>query len=136
MNRGLVALIVGISCAVVLLIVGGIVVLVLGIFKLMDRADAHVCGLAYVQKSPDAAQMLGTPIAQKGFTGGSTSDTNGEVHERLTFTVAGPNGEAFVVSEGSRSPLGSHLTVRMGRNGDSTTIYDGPFDCPELHAKD
>lgn len=136
MNRGVVGLIVGIVAAVVLFALGLVVVLVFGIFKVMDRADAHVCGLAYVQRSTAARRMLSAPIVQDGFTGGRTSDANGELYERLTFNVSGPLGKAFVVSEGSRSPLGSHLRVTIGRNGEGQTIYSGPFDCPELHERE
>jgi hypothetical protein len=135
MNRGLVGLIVGVICVVVLFAVGLVVAIVLGIFKLMDRTDAHVCGLAYVQRSPDAARLLGIPIVQDGFTGGKSQNTNGELYERLTFNVSGPRGKAFVLSEGSRSPLASHLRVQLGRDQRSITVYNGPFDCPELHAK-
>ena len=114
-------------------IAGFVVALVLGIFKLLDRTAAHVCGLALVQRSPAAIKLLGSPIEQQGFTGGRTTNTNGENYERLTFWVRGPLGEAFVVSQGDRSPIGSHLDVRLGRNGVAETIYSGPFDCPELH---
>ncbi len=130
MRIGAVVLIVAL---VTILIVGFVVALVLTIFKLMDRTDAHVCGLALVQRSPAAIRLLGSPIEQHGFTGGRTSKTNGEDLERLTFWVRGPLGDAFVVSEGYRSPIGSHLDVRIGRNGAGETIYSGPLDCPELH---
>ena len=109
------------------------VTLVVTIFKLLDRTPAHVCGLALVQRSPAAIELLGSPIEQHGFTGGRTSINNGEEYERLTFWVHGPQGDAFVVSEGHRSPIGSHLEVQIGRNGSGETIYSGPFDCPELH---
>ncbi|HEU5479900.1 MAG TPA: cytochrome c oxidase assembly factor Coa1 family protein [Candidatus Tumulicola sp.] len=104
------------------------------LFRLMDRTPAHVCGLAAVRSSPIAAALVGTPIEQRGFTGGSSSSENGELNERITFTVAGPRGSAFVRAEGRRSPLDSHLEVRIGRNGRSAIVYSGPFDCPELHA--
>jgi hypothetical protein len=109
------------------------VALVLAISHLMDRRPAHVCGLALVQRSPAAVKLIGSPIQQHGFTGGRTSFTHGDDYERLTFWVRGPLGDAFVVSEGYRSPIGSHLDVRIGRNGQGETIYSGPFDCPELH---
>ena len=132
------ARIVWIIVIVVLLIVGAVVglvsAIVFGVFAIMDRSDAHVCGLAYVQKNPAAIEMLGTPIVQHGFTGGRSNGTNGELNERLTFNVSGPKGEAFVISEGTRSPAASHLTVTLGRDQQSTPIYDGTFDCPELHA--
>lgn len=118
---------------VTVLIIGFAVTLVLSIFKLMDRTAAHVCGLALVRRSPAAIRLLGSPIEQHGFTGGRTRNTNGEGFEHITFWVRGPLGDAFVVSEGDRSPLGSHLDVRIGRNGTGETIYSGPFDCPELH---
>lgn len=118
---------------VTVLIAGFSVVLVLSIFKLIDRAAAHVCGLALVQRSPAAIKLLGSPIEQHGFTGGRTTNSNGDDFERLTFWVRGPLGDAFVVSQGDRSPIGSHLEVRIGRNGSGETIYSGPFDCPELH---
>ena len=130
MSVGAVVLIV---VLITVLVVGFVVALVLSIFKLMDRADAHVCGLALVQRSPAAIQLVGSPIRQRGFTMGRTTSSNGDHFERLTFWVRGPLGDAFVVSEGDRSPLGSHLDVRIGRNGTGETIYSGPFDCPELH---
>jgi len=135
LNRRVVVLIVGLVGAVVLFAVAMVVVIALGVLKLMDRTDARVCGLAIVQRSPAAARLAGAPIVQKGFTGGRTSENNGELYERITFTVAGPRGDAFVLSEGTRSPLGSHLTVTIGREQRSQTIYSGPFDCPELHEK-
>jgi len=128
-----------IAILVVVLLIGGLVaggVALFGsILHMMDRADSHVCGLAFVQKSPAAIAMRGTPIVQHGLTRGSTSTDNGDTSERLTFTVQGPKGQAFVVAAGNRSPLTSHLLVQIGRNGTGTTVYDGPFDCPALHAK-
>ena len=122
---------------IVLVVVGGlvavIVTFVLGMFHLMDRTDAHVCGLAAVRRSPVATALLGTPIVQQGLTGGSTSTENGELIQRMTFTAKGPRGTAYVVSEGRRSPLESHLLVKLGRDERAQTIYSGPFDCPELH---
>ncbi len=126
--------IVVIVVAVVLaLTIALVAVLALSMLKLMDRTDAHVCGLAAVRRSPAAARWVGAPVEQQGLTGGSTSSDNGERTERVTFTVKGPRGTAFVVSEGSKSPLASHLEVRIGRDQRSDVIYTGPFDCPELH---
>jgi hypothetical protein len=121
---------------VVVLAAGGLVALgVFAIFKVMDRTDSHVCGLAYVQKSAAAQELLGTPIAQRGLTGGNSNDTNGDLKEHITFNVFGPKGEAHVIADGERSQLGSHLDVRFGRDQQSQTAYSGPLDCPELHAK-
>jgi hypothetical protein len=128
--------IVGIALLVVVIaFVASVVVFALAILGMMDRSDAHVCGIAAVRSSPAAALWVGTPIAQQGFTGGSSSSENGELTERVTFTVKGPRGSAFVVSEGHRSPLASHLSVVIGRDQRSETVYSGPFDCPDLHRK-
>jgi len=135
MSRKLLAIVFGAVFLFIGAIVALVFALVIGIFKLMDRTDAHVCGMAYVKRSDAAAKLVGAPMEQKGFTGGSSNDTNGELSERITFTVGGPLGEAFVVSEGKRSQLESELTVRIGREGNTQTVYSGPFDCPELHAK-
>jgi len=116
-----------------IVIAGFVVALVFTIFKLLDRQPAHICGLALVQRSPSAIALLGSPIEQHGMTSGRSSSSNGEDYERWTFWVRGPRGDAFVVSEGRRSPLGSHLEVRIGRNGAGQAIYSGPFDCTELH---
>ena len=132
-GRRLVVLILTIVFFIAILIAVLVLALVLAIFKIVDRQPAHVCGLALVQRSPVAIKLLGSPIEQRGLTGGRSSSTNGEEYERLTFWVRGPLGDAFVVSEGSRSPIGSHLRVRIGRNGEGQTIYSGRFDCPELH---
>jgi hypothetical protein len=121
------------SLAIVLLIFLGIGMFVIGLFKIVDNTDAHRCGLAIVQHDPAAIQMLGEPIQQKGLTGGTSSNDNGKLTERITFTVAGPLGEAAVEADGTRSQLESHLEVRFGRGGQSQTAYSGPFDCPALH---
>jgi Kef-type K+ transport system membrane component KefB len=118
---------------VIILVVAAIAAFALALLGMMDRSDAHVCGLAVVRRSPVAIALVGTPIRQRGFTGGSSSSENGESSQRVTFTVAGPRGSAFVVSEGHRSPIASHLTVQIGRNQQGQTIYSGPFDCAELH---
>lgn len=131
--RRLVVLAVLIVVVIVALAIGFVVAVTLSIFRLVDRTPAHVCGLAIVQRSPAALKLLGSPIEQHGFTGGRSSSTNGEDDERITFWVRGPLGDAFVLSEGKRSPLGSHLSVRIGRGGKSVQIYSGPFDCPGLH---
>lgn len=133
MNQRIVWIVAGVVLIVTLLFVGVMSAFFFAMFRLMDRSDAHVCGLAIVERSPEAVQLVGTPMQQKGLTGGSTSSDNGESNERMTFTVAGPKGEAFVVAEGHRSPLASHLEVRIGRDREGQTIYSGPFDCPELH---
>ena len=135
MNQRIVFIVLGVAVFVALLLVAGSLVAVFSVFSMMDRAPAHVCGLAMVKRSPAAVRLVGQPIAQKGFTGGRTSQDNGEMYERITFNVTGPRGDAFVLSEGSRSPLNSQLTVTIGRDQRSETIYSGPFDCPELHAK-
>lgn len=132
-TRRLVALAVAIVFVIVALAVAFVVAVTLFIFRVVDQAPAHVCGLALVQRSPAAIKLIGSPIEQHGLTGGRSSSTNGEDDARMTFWVRGPLGDAFVVSEGHRSPLGSHLNVRLGRNGKSVPIYSGPFDCPELH---
>jgi hypothetical protein len=123
------------SIAIVLLLLAAAGVGVLGLLKLVDNTDSHRCALAIVQHDPDAIKMLGSPIEQKGFTGGSTATNNGALTEKITFTVAGPLGEAAVEANGERSQLDSHLTVRFGRDQQSQTIYSGPFDCPALHEK-
>jgi hypothetical protein len=105
------------------------------VLRMMDRSGAHVCGLAAVRHSPVAIRLVGLPVEQQGFTGGSTSSENGELTESVRFTVRGPRGSAYVASEGHRSPLDSHLRVRIGREGRSEVIYSGPFDCPELHLR-
>src|SRR5665213_2952651 len=114
-----------IAILAVVLLIGGLVAAGVALFgtvlHMMDRTDSHVCGLAAVKSSPAAIAMLGTPIVQHGLTGGSTNSENGESSERLTFTVEGPKGQAFVVATGNRSPLASHLVVQIGRNGTSTT---------------
>jgi hypothetical protein len=119
--------------AVVVAFIAAIIAFMFALFGMMDRSDAHVCGLAAVRNSPIAAELVGTPITQRGFTGGSSSSANGEFNERITFTVEGPRGTAFVLAQGHRSPLESHLEVAIGRNQRSQTIYSGPFDCPQLH---
>ncbi len=126
-------MIVAVLLAVALVV--SVVLLAVFALGLMDRSDARVCGLAAVRRSPAAARLVGTPIEQQGFTAGSSSSNNGELNERVTFTVKGPNGTAFVVSEGDRSPLASRLEVKIGRDQRSYIVYAGPFDCPELHAK-
>lgn len=122
-----------IGIAVITVIAGLVVWLVFALLRMVDRTDGHVCAMAAVRASPVAARLVGSPIEQRGLTGGSISTNNGEEKEHLNFTVRGPLGEAFVLSEGRRSPLDSHLTVKIGRNGHSETIYSGPFDCAELH---
>lgn len=117
---------------VIILVVAAIAAFALALLGMMDRSDAHVCGLAEVRKSPAAIALVGTPIRQRGFTGGSSSSENGEMSQRVTFTVSGPRGSAFVVADGHRSPIASHLIVQIGRNQQGQTIYSGPFDCAEL----
>ena len=124
---------------VLLVVVAGFVaagaVFVLSMLRMMDRADAHVCGLAAVRHSPVAIALLGTPIVQRGVTGGTSSSNNGELNERMTFNVEGPRGSLFVLAQGRRSPLDSHLDVKVGRDQRAVTIYSGRFDCPELHVR-
>ncbi len=132
----LIWILVALGVAVVFSAVAMVVVLALTLLHVMDRADGHVCGLAAVRRSPAAARMLGTPIEQQGLTAGSTSTDNGEETERITFTVKGPRGTAFVLAQGFRSPLTSHLVVTIGRDQRSTVVYTGPLDCAELHQKD
>lgn len=131
--------IVAASVALVLVLVGGIVGIALRlgatVFGTMDRTEAHLCGLAAVRRNAAAIALVGTPMRQRGPTGGSWSSENGSLRERATFTVAGPRGSLWVRSEGTRSPLESHLAVRAGRKGVNLPIYSGPFDCPELHAR-
>lgn len=135
MNARVLWIIVGVVIAMML---AGIAVVALAFFALIkwvDSADAHVCGLAEVKRSQQAAALLGTPIEQKGLTGGSTHDDNGVLNEDITFTVAGPKGEASVESKGTRSPTESHLVVTLSNTDQTITIYDGKFDCPELQKR-
>ena len=139
--RGIDARLIWIAAAAVLLvlalvgvIVGVALTLATTVFHTMDRTEAHVCALAAVRRSPAAIALVGTPMTQRGATGGSWSSKNGVLRERATFRVSGPHGSVLVRSEGVRSPLVSHLDVRAGNNGSGLPIYSGPFDCPELHA--
>ena len=132
-NARVIWIVVFVVVAIVVAIVAAVVMLVLGIFKIVDNTESHRCGLAIVQHDPAAIRMLGEPIQQKGFTGGNTSTTNGKTTQDLTFTVAGPLGEATVETSGIKSALESHLEVRLGRDQQSQTIYSGPLDCPALH---
>jgi len=135
MNARTVWIVVFVSVAVVLLVVGGIAAFAVGLFKLLDNTDSHRCALSLVQNNQAAIGMLGQPIDQHGFTNGSSNDDNGKLTEHFTFTVAGPLGEATVEADGVRSQLESHLEVRFGRNQQSQTIYSGPLDCPALHER-
>ena len=132
-TRRLLMLVIGIAVFVVLLLVLAAGSIVIGVLKVVDNSTAHRCGLAYVQRSPAAIRMLGSPIEQRGITSGSSSTENGATHSELTFKVGGPLGEATVDAKSSSSDFQSRLTVLLGRNGESTTIYDGRADCPELH---
>lgn len=134
-TRRLIAVGLLLAFAIVAITVGFVGALTSFIFRLIDRTPAHVCGLALVQRSPAAIGLVGSPIAQHGLTGGRTRSSNGEDYQHITFWVRGPSGDAFVASEGVRSPLGSHLDVRIGRKGASELVYSGPLDCPELHAR-
>src|ERR1700729_1439108 len=131
--RRLIWIVVLVATAFATVLVAGVALLTLSMLHLMDRTDAHVCGLAAVRRSPAALRLVGSPVAQRGFTGGSSASENGALTESVRFTVTGPRGDAYVASEGRRSPLESHLLVRVGREGRSDVIYSGPFDCPELH---
>src|ERR1700729_1088948 len=131
--RRLIWIVVLVATAFATVLVAGVSLLTLSMLHLMDRTDARVCGLAAVRRSPVALRLVGSPVAQRGFTRGASSSENGEMTESVRFTVTGPRGEAFVASEGHRSPLDSHLVVRIGRDQRSDVIYSGPFDCPELH---
>ncbi|MBV8373198.1 MAG: hypothetical protein JOY69_08040, partial [Candidatus Eremiobacteraeota bacterium] len=80
------------TAIIIVAFVAAVVALVFAFLGMMGRTDAHVCGLAAVRHSPAAAALVGTPIVQQGFTAGSTSSSNGELRERMTFTVKGPSG--------------------------------------------
>jgi Cytochrome oxidase complex assembly protein 1 len=119
--------------ALIALICAGAAALFFGIMRVVDNTDAHRCALAIVQHDPAAIRMLGSPIAQKGFTGGSTNSENGKETTDLTFTVSGPLGDATVEAKGTKSQLESQFEVLLGRDQQSQTIYSGPLDCPALH---
>lgn len=134
-GKRIIVIVVFVVVAFVAMLCAGAAALFFGIMRIVDASDAHRCGLAIVQQNPAAIRMLGSPIAQKGFTGGSTNTDNGKEVQDLTFTVAGPLGEATVEAKGTRSQLDSHFEVRFGRDQQSQTIYSGPFDCPALHER-
>lgn len=125
----------GIGGLFVLLVAVGVVAGVLGVFRLMDDTQAHVCGMAIASRSPAAIALVGTPMTQNGFTSGRSNLDNGTLVQDVSFRVRGPLAEASVRAVGTRSDFESHLEVTIGRNGTSQTLYSGPFDCPELHAK-
>jgi hypothetical protein len=132
--RRLIWIVVVVVAGTVAVLAAGIALMTVSMLHMLDRTPAHVCAMAAVKRSPVALRLVGTPVEQRGFTGGSSSSENGELTESLRFTVGGPRGTAYVESEGRRSPLDSHLRVRIGRDQRSEVIYSGPFDCPELHA--
>jgi hypothetical protein len=134
-TRRVIFLIVGLCMGLVVVLLLGAGALVLTVFKLLDNSDSHRCAMAYLQTNPAAIALLGTPIEQRGFTGGRTSTTNGDTTEDITFNVGGSLAEAAIKAKGERSSFTSHLEVLLGQNGHSQTIYSGPFDCPALHAK-
>jgi Cytochrome oxidase complex assembly protein 1 len=130
----LIWIVLAVSVAFAVVFVAAVGLMTVSMLHMLDRTPGHVCAMAAVKRSPVALRLVGTPVEQRGFTGGSSSSENGELTESVRFTVGGPRGTAYVESEGRRSPLDSYLRVRIGRDQRSEVIYSGPFDCPELHA--
>jgi hypothetical protein len=126
-------ILISLAVGIPILVGAFLAILFFAIYGVLGRSDGHVCGLAAVQQSPTAIGLLGTPIVQKGLTGGTTRTMNGLLVERMTFNVAGPLGGASIIAEGYRSSLESHLLVALRQDDRTQTIYEGPFDCRELH---
>lgn len=123
---------------VVLFAIGGTLAL---FYARTNSGPAHVCGLSFVQRSPVAIAMLGTPIKQQGMTMGRERWLTGGLirrprhDENVTFWVAGPKGSAAIRAFSERSPLESHMTVMLvsSTSQSSSVIYAGPIVCPEWH---
>ena len=77
--------------------------------NIMDRTDAHVCGIAAVRSSPVATALVGMPVEQQGFTGGSTSSQNGELTSGLRLPSKARADLPTVVSDGHCSRIASRL---------------------------
>jgi Kef-type K+ transport system membrane component KefB len=127
------------AAAIVIVVLAGIGGTLAVFYARINNGPAHACGLSFVQRSPLAIAMLGSPIKQQGLTMGHERWLTGGLirrprhGENVTFWVAGPKGSAAIRAFSERSPFESHMTVMLVSNtsNSSTVIYAGPIVCPE-----
>jgi hypothetical protein len=85
---------------------------VFGVFGLMKTSPVYLDGLAKVQESYSAQQLLGTPIEAGWFISGEISEAPPTGSAEISFPVSGPKGSG-TVSVSARKVEGEWVITRL-----------------------
>jgi cytochrome oxidase complex assembly protein 1 len=113
------------------LLVFWVVTAVLWTLDRVNSSAEHRCMIAIVQRNAQSRSLLGTPIAQKGFTSASFGQNNSDYRMDMSFAVAGSRQGGAAYARGHRSPFESSFQVVLETDdGHRVRLYDGPYKCP------
>lgn len=105
--------------------IAGIVLFVsifVGVFALLRNSEAYQLGVARLQNSPIATNLLGTPIST-GNPGGSISIKNSSGTAALSFSASGPRGSGVVVLQAiKKDGVWSLTKLTLQLNGSDKVI--------------
>jgi cytochrome oxidase complex assembly protein 1 len=105
--------------------IAGIVLFVsifVGVFALLRNSEAYQLGVARLQNSPIATNLLGTPIST-GNPGGSISIKNGSGTAALSFSASGPRASGVVVLQAiKKDGVWSLTKLTLQLNGSDEVI--------------
>ena len=104
----------------VVVFAAGIAALMFFVFGLMKSSDAYVDAMAKTRASSAIVAALGEPIEEGFMASGSINTTGPSGDAKLAIPISGPNGEATVYLEASKSAgrwVFSTLEVEIDSDG-------------------
>jgi Cytochrome oxidase complex assembly protein 1 len=98
-----------------------------GVFSLLRHSEAYQMGVARLQSSPIAQNLLGTPITT-GFPTGSVRIVNSAGQAALSFSARGPRASGMVFLQAIKKDgvwSLTRLTLKLSRSGDVIDLVGG-----------
>jgi Cytochrome oxidase complex assembly protein 1 len=99
-----------------------------GIFSILRHSEAYQLGVAKLQSSPIAANLLGTPIST-GIPSGSIKVDNDSGTASLSFSASGPRAAGVVSVEAVKSNgvwSVTKLTLKLNGSDNVINLVGGP----------
>jgi hypothetical protein len=102
--------------------------LFIGVFSILRHSEAYQLGVARLQSSPIATNLLGTPIST-GIPSGSINVNNDSGKASLTFSASGPKAAGMVFVEAIKANgvwSVTKLTLKLNGSDNVINLVGGP----------
>jgi hypothetical protein len=81
---------------------------------------------------PDVVAAVGEPVEPGLLAWISFFESSGHVRQGAFVTrVSGPRGRGRIRADFYRAPVGATMRVRFQQEGETITLYDGAYACPD-----